>query len=127
MTISEFIGVKYTVHGRTIEEGLDCYGVIYLYYKELKGIILPDPFYESVSATEKEKIGNLLMNGIPAEKINKPEKECLVSIVSGGKLAHIGIYLGNGMMLHSTQQTGVVIQNIDRYRNKIEGFYKVVV
>jgi len=126
VTVTDFIGTKYTVHGRTLEEGLDCYGVIFLYYKEIKKIILPDPFYSGVSSSEKDKVGNMLLKGIPAERIEKPETDCLISIKCGGKLSHIGLYLGNGMMLHSTHSTGCVIQDIQRYSNKIEGFYRVV-
>lgn len=125
MEIKDLIGIKYTVHGRTLEEGLDCYGVVFLYYKEFKGIKLIDPFYEDVTPEEKSKVGKVLIEGLPVEKIENPEIDCLVSIVSGGKLAHIGVYLGNGQLLHSTKETGCIISDIQRYSNRIGGFYRV--
>lgn len=125
MQIRDFIGTKYTVHGRTLEEGLDCYGVVLLYYKVFKNIILIDPFYTGISAEEKEQVGRLLQEGLPLEKIERPEKDCIISIKSGGKLSHIAIYLGEGMILHTTKATGCVISNIQRFSNSIDGYYRV--
>lgn len=125
MEVRDFIGTKYTVHGRTLEEGLDCYGVVLLYYKVFKNITLIDPFYDNISTTEKEKVGNILLDGLPLTKLDKPKKDCIVSIQSGGKLSHIAIYLGQGMILHSTKATGCVISNIQRFTNCINGYYTI--
>ena len=42
----KYLGIPYKHLGRNREEGVDCYGIVLLYYKEVLGIELKDWWYE---------------------------------------------------------------------------------
>lgn len=124
--LRDLIGVKFKTHGRSIEEGYDCYGLA-IEVERRAGKALADVWYEGTSDKENIKTAELVRKGISLEKIDCKEPYCLVDIaIDGGKTSHVGVYLGNGEMIHSTRECGVCIQNIQRYKSLIKGYYKVV-
>lgn len=118
MKYSDLLGVKYTPHGRSIEEGFDCYGLVIEVLKR-NNIFLPDLYY----ASEKEYLKlskELKENGV---KINKPELNCIVELEVLGVPKHIAVYIGEGYIIHTTKV--VVIEQLNHYNKKIKGFWKV--
>lgn len=51
----------------------------------------------------------------------------LVVLSIGGIPAHIGLYAGEGLMLHSMDETGAVLERLDslRWRNRIYGYWRI--
>jgi hypothetical protein len=121
--IRDLIGCKYKPHGRTIDEGLDCYGVA-LIVLEREGIHLPDIFNYDVDKKDKSDIKAILEHGIPHEKIERPEKNCIIELTVCGMPSHIGVYLGDGEFIHATK-CGVVVEPIWRWERRIQGYYRV--
>lgn len=122
ISISDLIGCKFTVHGRSIEEGFDCYGLAIEILKRA-GIELPDVFYcdlENNLKTEKE-----IRELIKVERIEKPQELCIIVMKVKGEPTHIGIYLSKGNIIHATTNYGVIIEPLSRWKNRIEGYYKV--
>lgn len=124
LDVSDLIGVPFKVHGRT-KEGMDCYGLLIEIAKRL-GVNFPDAFYNSVDIDSKENTYNFLSESLPIEKIDKLEKYCIILMYRGNKFSHVGIYLGEGKFIHSTENYGVCIQNIRRYEPKIKRLYRMV-
>lgn len=122
MQYRQFLGVKYKVHGRSIDEGVDCYGLAILLYRQ-EGRILPDVYYESLENVSQ--IESHLFATIPSEKIDSLEELCIIMFNIKGEPNHIGIYVGNGMFVHATKRFGVVAEPVERWKNRIEGLYKV--
>lgn len=102
--MKDLIGVKYSSHGRSLEEGFDCFGIVIEYFKR------------------KE----ISINSSNFEKIDKLEKDCIVEISVYGEPKHCGIYLGEGQFLHTTPETGVCIVPMRLYKNRIKGIYRVI-
>ena len=90
---SKFLGVPY-VWGGTTPNGFDCSGLVQYVMKSL-GI--------NVSRTSQEQI----KNGVPVSKGDLQAGD-LVFFESNGDVHHVGIYVGNGMMLHAPRTGDVV-------------------
>jgi hypothetical protein len=123
MMVRDLVGVKYKPHGRTIQEGLDCYGVA-LIALEREGLYLPDAFYPETGQETSFKIMQILEQGIPHEKLDKPEKNCIIEFFLCGIPAHIGVYLGDGEFIHSTKH-GVSIEPLRRWEKRVKGYYRI--
>ncbi len=95
----KFIGTPY-VWGGTTPSGFDCSGFVQYVYRNAAGINLPRTDVDQIKA------------GTPVSR-NDLQPGDLISPHPG----HIGIYIGNGKMIHSPQ-TGDVVKISDVY-----GFY----
>lgn len=119
---TDLLGVKFKVHGRSKEEGFDCYGLAIEVLRR-NGIEMKDEFYSDL------KTRNEVNEGIKREnsymRIEKPRKNCIIEIAVHGEPLHCAVYIGNGMMIHTTQSTRVVIEPLSRYKSRVLGYYDV--
>ncbi len=125
MDIRKYIGCKYKSHGRTIEDGLDCYGLAILMYRDM-GIELPDPFYPDTKKETNEQTMIDLEKAIPNMKIDRQEEGAIVELNVFGEPSHIGICLGNGDFIHATSKYGTIIDKLYRWEKRIKGYYRVL-
>lgn len=119
----DLIGIKYKPHGRD-KEGIDCYGLLIEYYRRL-GVLFCDIDYEETDIKSNTYIDEVMRKTLPVEKIEKPEKHCIVELKVAGYPSHVGIYIGKGDLLHANRKQGVVIEQMQRWENRIAGFYRV--
>lgn len=121
MTYTDLLGVKYRPHGRSKEEGFDCYGLVIEVLKR-NGINLADLYYGSIKDSELVATG---LKGKYVTEIKKPEVNCIVEITNCGEPSHMGVYIGEGLMIHTTRYTNVVIEPLKHYEHRIKGYWKV--
>ena len=116
--VSDLIGIPYKEHGRD-KSGMDCYGLVMEVAKRF-GVNLPDFDYE----THTDEFFNT--NAIDCIKSGKPKK--IHTLVEGalilfansrGQMIHIGIYLGDGYIVHCNYQ-GVHLQKLTTLKQKME-------
>lgn len=122
MNYNDLIGTKYKVHGRNKNEGFDCYGLAIEVLKR-NGIKLTDVFYEKDSDFERAR--NEILPKIQCEKVEKPRVNSLIEITCYGLPSHIGVYIGNGQMIHATEKSGVCIVPYHLYKNRVRGIYVI--
>lgn len=109
----KWIGTSYCWGGET-KDCADCSGFVQSVYKEF-GIKLPrvskDQYYKS------KKISRL--NAQPGD---------LVFFKNSNVVNHVGIYIGNNTMIHSSSSYGVIKQSInsDYYKKRLAGFGKFI-
>jgi len=95
----EFLGNKYVWGGSSLTNGTDCSGFTMSVYKKY-GIKLP---HSSVSQSQM------------GTKISLSEAKAgdLVFYAKGGTVNHVGIYIGNGQVIHaSNPKQGIKISNV---------------
>ncbi len=94
----KWLGVPYAWGGNT-KKGVDCSGFVKEVYEKV-GIMLP-----RTAALQFEY----------ADRINKNERRIgdLVFFKKSGQISHVGIYIGNNQIIHSSSGKGVIKQSLD--------------
>lgn len=119
--VSKYIGKGYKENSRG-PDYYDCYSLMLSIQKDL-GNDLEDCRYSALS--KKQRI-----DGIKTEKkkacyvkIEKPLAGCIVVLYHNDVPQHVGVYVGNGKVIHATFDRGVVIDEL--LTLNVEGFYQV--
>ncbi len=102
--IRKYVGIPFKDHGSDFD-GCDCYGLVYLLYKEELGLMLPQvgDLYES--AYNRHQVDNLLDRKtrfdwcmeVTGQRYNP--FDMLVFRIAGTD-HHVGLYVREGYMLH---------------------------
>ena len=97
----KYLGLRYVYAGRSLATGTDCSGFTSLIYREF-GVSLPSTVSGQVGKGTYVKKADL-------------QKGDLVFYSSGGKTAtHVGLYMGNGLVIHqSNPRDGVKINSVN--------------
>jgi cell wall-associated NlpC family hydrolase len=128
MIFDRFVGIPYLDRGRSVV-GLDCYGLVHLVFRELRGIDLPSYAERYVTGSDRKAMARLIAGELDAWQEIPPGHEAVfdgVLMREGNFPRHIGIVTSPGMLLHvSDGETS----RIERYRsgilaNRIVGFYR---
>ena len=128
MNTNLYIGIPFEAHGDS-QAGLDCWGLVRLFYMGEFGIYLDDYNTQYEQVSERKNINFIIDSQVDNwNKIESEDKQDgdLVVLAIGGNKCHIGIYVGNNKMLHADEKAGVVIEGIDvkRWTNRVSGFYR---
>ena len=121
ISYSDYIGIPFKYGGRD-RKNLDCYGLVMLLYKELKGIEVPD-----VNSPEiLEDIANLVSKEKTKWKECDIEEGAVLIFSIKGYGAHVGYVIGPDKMIHTWEKTnGVTIERISfAWKHRILGCYK---
>ena len=96
-TAKKYVGVPY-VYGGTSPWGFDCSG--YLQY-----------VYKKVGININRVVCTQLMNGVIVAKEDLQPGDMVIfsNTVSGVFASHIGMYLGNGQIIHASETRGITI------------------
>lgn len=132
MTLDQFaeraLDVPFVEFGRDWD-GWDCWGVLYMAFKETMGIELPVYTGQYESTKEKlRELQDLIMDSKRAQwiKVGYPQTMDGVLLRLRGQFCHIGLMLDRRTMLHCEEKRGTMIERIDRmpWNNRVEGFYR---
>jgi len=124
MDYTKYIGLSYLENGRT-EHGVDCWGLVCLFYKHEFNIDLPSYINEYSGANDP-----YLANFIKHTKISwnlttspKLGDVCVFNIL--GEPTHVGIYLNNQEFLHCRDGKDSVIESLKNHKwnRRLEGIY----
>ena len=125
----KYVGIPFLSGGRT-EMGCDCYGLIRLILQNEYDILLPElkSDYHALNAKETKLLFSENIPLICGTKIESPEEKAICLIrTTAGLLTHVGIYAGDGFIIHSRNRTGAVCERIFSpfLTGRIEGWYHV--
>ncbi len=97
-----WLGVPYRYGGHT-HEGADCSGFLMEVFKNALDVDLP--------RTTKDQRDHCL--DVDRDNISVGDIIFFSSNSSSGKIAHVGMYVGDGRMIHASSSRGVVEDNLD--------------
>jgi lipoprotein Spr len=97
-----WLGVPYRYGGHT-REGADCSGFLMEVFKNALNVDLP--------RTTKDQRDHCL--DVDRDNISVGDIIFFSSNSSSGKIAHVGMYVGDGRMIHASSSRGVVEDNLD--------------
>ena len=103
----QLIGVKYRFGGTSPETGLDCSGYVQYVFKNAVGVSLPR------TASEQAHVGDVVGTSdmLPGDMVFFNTR--------GFSNSHVGIYVGNGMFVHSPNSRSQV-----RFDTLDSGYWK---
>ncbi len=122
-TLNNFIGKPFK-DGARGPDTFDCWGLtmaVMLHF----GYRLPD---YSIAAFDAAKIHDEIDNQRSAwQELAIPEPGCVVVMRFGchGHINHVATYIGDGMMLHTREKTGSVIERVNSpvFQALIQGYF----
>lgn len=98
-----WVGVPYSYGGKT-RKGTDCSGLVVAVFDKAAGITLPRSSSEQQAACRQVKRGNLRPGDLVFFTTGKNKK----------KVNHVGIYIGNGCMVHASTSRGVMVSDLEQ-------------
>ena len=121
---NDLIGIPFRDSGRDAKTGLDCYGLVMEVYRR-NGKELPEYF---APAFDDAAVNAEIDRARPVWErvVGDPPPLSVMAIKFNSHLCnHTGVYIGNGLFIHTRERIGVNIDRIDSpaWKRRIEGYY----
>ena len=121
---SKYVGIPFVPGGRDFA-GVDCWGLIMLFYKDL-GISIPD--INATCETDRNMLQGTYEEALLFGQV--VDRNVCPSIVTFKLLDpvyvnHVRIFIGGNKFIHARRKIGVSVDLLDKplWRKKIEGYY----
>lgn len=119
MDAFELVGKPWVPGGRG-PANFDCWGLVMFWVADKTGQTLPDfPAEATDVLAVTRSFQEERRNKTQWEQLDAPEVNCVVAMGRNKTINHAGVYLGEGLVLHSSRDSGkVAIQRIDQLRRQ---------
>ncbi len=97
-----WLGTKYTYGGHS-RKGTDCSGMVMEVFNEVCGIKLPRSSAQQQQYCKSIKRDDLKIGDLVFFATGKDKK----------RVSHVGLYIGDGKIIHSTTKKGVIVSKLD--------------
>ncbi len=127
MWSNKYIGIPYKEKGRDLD-GIDCWGLVRLVYKQEYNISLPS-FSGEYIQQDVDRIQDLISQYKEGwEPLEKPSEGCLVLFRILGTESHIGVAISSTHFLHAREGQDSAIESFDspQWNKRIIGYFKYV-
>jgi len=135
MSLNDFIlkmmNTPFVDKGRDYD-GVDCWGVAYLAYRDVFGVQLPHYLDEyddagSCRATRGQIEDAVMAHRRKWEKVEVPQAMDVVLFCLGGQPIHVGVMIDKNNFIHCEKKIGVVVEGVNRARWALrrEGYYRL--
>ena len=124
MNYNKYIGLPYAANGRD-EQGIDCWGLVRLFYKQEYNIDLPS-YTEEYSGAYDERILSIMDEYKPNwSQIDTPQVGSVIVFNILGEPFHVGVYIGEDKFIHARDGMDSVVESVNspRWAKRIEGYY----
>ena len=127
--IFNLVQVPYKWGGRD-RSGLDCYGLVYLIYKEVLNIELQDYVLDTVKKYNDLENTDIISSRNTWKKIEEKDLRCfdcvLYCLKGSSTPNHIAMYLGDGQIIHALEDAGIVCIKKRNFRFNVYSYYRYV-
>jgi cell wall-associated NlpC family hydrolase len=124
--VSSYIGIPYKDHGRE-RDGLDCWGLLRLIYKEQLGITLPSYSEEYSTAEDRDEVSRIIKReSAPWVEVSEPRPGDAILVRLMGEPWHVGVMTARNEMIHITRGTAACLDRLNgaRWNRRIAGFFR---
>ena len=125
MNYNKYIGLPYASNGRD-ESGIDCWGLVRLFYKQEHNIELPSYTEEYSGAYDARILGMMDLYKNNWSQVQQPEVGSVIVFNILGEPFHVGVYIGEDKFIHARDGMDSVVESINspKWAKRIEGYYK---
>lgn len=128
MWTDDYIGIPFLPDGRD-RDGLDCYGLVCLVYRDRLGVDLPGirGIYSRNTAGCLKRVARAMAEEkLKWRKVEVPAPYDVVMLRTGEYAWHVGLVIDKRRMLHVLEGTDTMIDEYAglEWRHRIEGFYR---
>ena len=125
MNYNKYIGLPYAANGRD-ESGIDCWGLVRLFYKQEYNIELPSYIEEYAGAYDTRILQMMDLYKSNWAQVFKPEVGSVIVFNILGEPFHVGIYIGDDKFIHARDGMDSVVESVNspKWAKRIEGYYK---
>lgn len=120
LRIDDLLGVRFKNHGRSIEEGFDCYGLAIEVSKRLGHTLIDLWYKKSDEETFAMNVDSICKK--MCEEIEETDEQELGNLIlfadNEGRMVHIGVILEEDLFIHTVPNGGVMVTRIDSYHRK---------
>jgi len=102
----------------------DCWGIVVEFYRLVYGIELKH-YYDEVPQSRDIANNLIYHNKGDFKKVSEPMFGDIVLIKLFGIESHIAVYLGDGLILHTSKNTGCVIDRLSKWEKVVTGYFRV--
>jgi sulfur carrier protein ThiS len=125
MWSNKYIGIPYQEKGRD-ENGIDCWGLVRLIYKQEYDIDLPS-FVNDYAENDTLRIQDLIAQYKEGwAQLEQPEEGCVVLFRILGTESHIGVAISATHFVHARENYSSAVESFDStsWKNRIIGYFK---
>ena len=125
MNYNKYIGLPYISNGRD-ENGIDCWGLVRLFYKQEYDIQLPSYTEEYSGAYDTRILEMMDQYKNNWSQVPTPEAGSVIVFNILGEPFHVGIYIGEDKFIHARDGMDSVVESVNspKWAKRIEGYYK---
>jgi sulfur carrier protein ThiS len=127
MDTTKYIGIPYKAKGRELD-GLDCWGLVRLIYKDQYNIDLPS-FVDNYEINDDLRIQELLHQYREGwEASETPQEGDVVLFRIFGNETHVGVVVDSTTFIHVREGSDCVLDSFTntKWKNRVVGFYHYV-
>lgn len=101
---------------------MHCWDLTKEFYRKVLGVELKHVAEDPKGAAERQ---NLIWTSVgDFQRVSEPRYGDIILIKVKGLESHIAVYLDDGLMLHTTESTGSVIDRTHKWARTFVGFYR---
>ena len=124
----QYTSIPFQDRGRD-RDGVDCWGLVRLVFQEQYGLSVPSYSDEYVSTCDNERLADIVENERGGWwSVTPDDVRCgdVVLLAIAGYPCHVGIVVGDGMMLNAREDVGVALESYKRpyWNRRLRGFYR---
>lgn len=125
---NKYLDVPFRERGRG-RDGVDCWGLVRLVLGEQYDLEVPAYDDEYVTTSDNERLAGIVereRGGWAAISPEDVQPGDVVLLAIAGFPCHVGIVVGDGLMLNARQGVGVALESYERpyWNRRLRGFYR---
>ena len=127
--VGDLVGRKFVEGGRSLDTGLDCWGLVMEVYKRY-GVRIPDFVIDTFAFRAVDALVGEEIETRRWEEVYTPADKDVPLVVLMRMhpvlITHAGVFIGHNKVIHTMKGTGVILSKASALQSRIAGYYRYV-